>query len=142
MKIAGSLSLVGVLGFCVVSPAPSAQSNNALKLRVRETAGIRRNAYPATTRVHLPKGALSDSSHARLMSDGKAGAPNAAAALGWKEVPAQFGFESSYPDGSAQWLTVDFNVSIGPREQLPFTLEYGGSVKSEVVPRGLMVSED
>jgi hypothetical protein len=129
MKIAGTLPLVGVLGFSLVAAAPRAQSSNVLNLRVAETAGIRRNMYPATARVHLLKGVLSDPSHARLLADGK-------------EVPAQFGVESSYPDGSAQWLTADFNVSIGPREQLPFTLEYGGSIKSEVVPRGLVVSED
>jgi hypothetical protein len=129
MKLAGTLSLVGMFGFCLASAAARAQSSNVLNLRVAETAGIRRNMYPATARVHLPKGVLSDSAHARLMADGK-------------EVPAQFGVESSYPDGSAQWLTADFNVSIGPREQLPFTLEYGDSIKSAVVPRGLIVSQD
>jgi hypothetical protein len=80
-------------------------------------------------RVHLLKGVLSDSAHARVLAAGK-------------EVPAQFGVESSYPDGSVEWLTADFNVSIGPREQLPFTLEYGDGVKSDVFPRGLVVSQD
>ncbi|HEV3217235.1 MAG TPA: hypothetical protein VGZ27_16005 [Vicinamibacterales bacterium] len=129
MKIPWRGSLAAVLGFYLVSAAPRAQSTNVVNLRVAETSGIRRNTYPATARVHLQSGVLSDPAHARLLADGR-------------EVPAQFGVESSYPDGSVQWLTADFNVSIGPRETLPFTLEYGDSIKSAVVPRGLTVSQD
>lgn len=114
----------------LTSGAPHAQrSTHSLDLRVEETAGIRRTTYPAGTRIHLDRGVLSDPAHARLLSNGK-------------EVAAQFGAESAYPDGSVQWLTVDFNASIGPRESDIYQLEYGGDVKTEVAARGLSVAQD
>jgi hypothetical protein len=107
----------------------AAQSTSALTVRVAETAGIRRTNYPASARVRVPRAALADIGHARLLFDGK-------------DVPAQFGVESSYTDGSIQWLTVDFNVSLAPRESAAFVLEYGAGVKQGAAGRGLTVSED
>jgi hypothetical protein len=129
MKRALKTSLTAMLALGVFSTAPRAQSGNSMDLRVVESAGIRRNNYPAGTRIHLLRGVLGDTAHARLLSDGK-------------EVAAQFGAESSYPDGSVQWLTVDFNVSLGPHEEAVFKLEYGGTVKAEAAPRGLAVAQD
>ena len=113
----------------LVAVRPAAQSTKSLTVRVTETAGIRRTTYPTNARVRFQSGALSDSAHVRLLADGK-------------EVPAQYAAESSYPDGSVQWLTVDFNVSLGPRETAAYVLEYGGGVQQAAPGRGLTVAED
>ena len=129
MKMFRMLSVSVALGIGVVAAAPRAQTGGAFDLRVEEMAGIRRNNYPAGTRLHFLKGVLSDTTHARLLANGQ-------------EVPAQFGAESTYPDGSVQWLTVDFNAGVGPHERLPFKIEYGDAIKAAVTPRGLTVSQD
>jgi hypothetical protein len=61
---------------------------------------------------------------------------------GGKEVPAQFGVESSYSDGSVQWLTLDFNVALAPRESAAYVLEYGADVKRALDARGLSLAQD
>ncbi len=113
----------------LVVARPAAQSSGKLTVRVAETAGIRRTNYPAVTRVRFPRAALADAAHARLLSGGK-------------EVPAQFGVESSYPDGSVQWLTLDFNVALAPRESAAYELEYGADVTRALDARGLSVAQD
>ena len=120
MKISPMHSVIVALGIGLVAAAPRAQTGGTFDLRVEETAGIRRNNYPAGTRLHFLKGVLSDTTHARLLANGQ-------------EVPAQVGVESSYPDGSVQWLTVDFNASVGPHERLPFKFEYGEAIKAAVM---------
>ena len=107
----------------------AAPVTGVLAVRVSETAGIRRNNYPASARIHFQRGALLGAAHVRLLADGK-------------EVPAQLGVESSYSDESVQWLTLDFNVSLAPREAALFTLEYGGDVNPAAEGRGLTVSQD
>jgi hypothetical protein len=113
----------------LIAAHPAAQSSSSLAVRVSETAGIRRNNYPARARVRFPPGALVDAAHVRLLADGK-------------EIPVQSGVESSYADGSVQWLTLDFNVSLGPRETSAFVLEYGAGVQPAVAGRGLTVAQD
>jgi len=108
---------------------PAAQSTSSFTVRVAETAGIRRTNYPASTRVRFPRTALADAAHARLLSGGK-------------EVPAQFGVESSYPDGSVEWLTLDFNVALAPRESAAYVLEYGVDVRRALEARGLSLTQD
>jgi hypothetical protein len=121
-------SLAIAAAFALIGVHPVAQSSSSLTVRVSETAGIRRNNYPAGARVHFQRGALADATHVRLLSDGK-------------EIPVQSGIESSYPDGSVQWLTLDFNVSLGPRETAALVLEYGADVKQAIAGRGLTVTE-
>jgi len=113
----------------LVVARPAAQSSGRVTVRVTETAGIRRTNYPATTRVRFPRAALADAAHVRLLSSGK-------------EVPAQVGVESSYPDGSVEWLTLDFNVALAPRESAAYVLEYGADIKRSVEARGLSVTQD
>ena len=97
-------------------------------ITVTETAGIRRAAFPTAARVHFDRGALAAAQNARLT-------------LGGKETPAQFTAESKWPDGSVEWLAIDWNTTIGPDEKQAFTLEYGAGLAS-ALPRGLSVSED
>jgi len=104
------------------------QARQAIALRVRETAGIRRSAYPVNARVPFRPGALRDGEHARLMMNGA-------------EAPVQLTVESRWPDGSVQSLAVDFNASVGPGEETTAQLEYGDEVKAAAVARGLSVAE-
>jgi hypothetical protein len=104
------------------------QARHAITIRITETAGIRRSAYPVNARVPFGAGALRDASHARLLINGA-------------EVPVQLGVESSWPDGSIRSLAVDFNATIGPGEHTAAQLEYGDDVKSAAVARGLSVAE-
>ena len=104
------------------------QTRRTVAIRVRETAGIRRSAYPVNARVPFERGALGDASHARLMINGA-------------EVPVQVSVESAWPDGSVRSLAVDFNASVGPGEETTAQLEYGDGVNAEAVGRGLSVTE-
>jgi hypothetical protein len=105
--------LVAALLIC--SAAMQAQKTN---IRVQETAGIRRTAFPVSARIPVP----TDRTHIRLT-------------LAGKEVPAQF-------TAGVQWLDVDFNASIGPLESQTYGLEFGPNVKAAELPRGLSVIED
>src|SRR3954471_10761478 len=108
----------------LIAAHPIAQSTRSIAIHVSETAGIRRNNYPAGTRVRFERGALADATHARLLAAGR-------------EVPVQLGAETTYADGSIEWLSVDFNVSLGPGESAPLELEYGGDVKQQPPAGGL-----
>jgi hypothetical protein len=114
---------------CLVAAAIAhGQAQPSVNLRVRETAGIRRNAYPVNARVPLATGALKDSAHVRVM-------------FGDHEVPAQIAAESKWPDGSIEWLDVDFNAAIAPLEEQTYRVEYGQAIVATTVPTGLVVNE-
>jgi hypothetical protein len=100
----------------------------SITLSVKETAGIRRNAYPVNARVPLARGVLKDPGTVRVMNNDR-------------EVAAQISAESRWPDESIQSVAVDFNVSIAPREQQTYRLEYGADVKPGATPRGLAVTQ-
>src|SRR5437867_186403 len=93
------------------------QARQAVAITFRETAGIRRSAYPVNARVPFEQGRVRDLSHVRLMINGA-------------EAPVQLTIESAWPDGSAQWLDVDFNASLGAGEATAAQLEYGDEVKA------------
>jgi hypothetical protein len=109
--------------------AIAAQASHSVALSVKETTGIRRYAYPVGVRVPFPQGALASTANTRLV-------------LNSTEVSAQYTDEGQWPDGSIQWLSVDFNATIGPNETQTYQLEYGIDVKSGPPPRGLTVTED
>jgi hypothetical protein len=109
--------------------AVSLQAQTApLAIHVTETAGIRRTTYPVSARVDVPEHGLTDVGHVRLRSNGA-------------DVPAQFQTGSQWPDGTVRQLDVDFNASIGPRETLDYTVEYGANITASAPPRGLTVTE-
>lgn len=118
-----------VIAAALASAGLDAQTRGSVYVYVKESAGIRRTAYPVNTRVPFPQGALADPANARLMN-------------GEMETPAQMAAESRWPDGSIQWLAVDFNASIGPTESQTYRLEYGGAVKAAAGVRGLTVTEN
>src|SRR5713226_3084817 len=109
--------------------ALAAQAPNSVALSLKETTGIRRYGYPVGVRVPFPQGALASSADTRLVLDGTG-------------VSAQYTEEGKWPDGSVQWLAVNFNATIGPNESQTYRLEYGFDVKPGPPPRGLTVTED
>jgi hypothetical protein len=116
------------LTYLAVAMLVQSQAPSEVNVQVRETAGIRRTAYPVNARVPLANGALKDSAHARLL-------------YGDRAVPAQVAAESKWPDGSIQWLDVDFNASIAPLEEQTYRVEYGDTITAESVPPGLIASQ-
>jgi len=62
--------------------------------------------------------------------------------LNGTEVSAQYTDEGKWPDGSVQWLAVNFNATIGPNESQTYQLEYGPDIKPGPLPRGLSVTEE
>ncbi len=109
--------------------ALAAQASNSVALSVKETAGIRRYSYPVGVRVPFPQGALASSANTRLLLNGS-------------EVSAQYTGEGKWPDGSIQWLSINFNATIGPNESQTYQLEYGHDVRPASPARGLTITED
>lgn len=111
-------------------PRAEAQTTQSANVYISETAGVRRFFYPVNARVPFARGELRDVAHVRLLAQDA-------------EVAAQFGIESRWPDGSVQWLTVDFNTSIEPLSTETYRVEYGDDVAAAVEPRGgLTLDED
>ena len=108
----------------------SAQSQSGVRVfRLRETAGIRRTEYPASVSFQLPQGALTDTSHVRVMYNSA-------------EVPAQFTARAKWADGSVQTLDVDLNASVDAEEERRYELHFGPNITSSSPPsRGLAVED-
>ncbi len=113
------------------TPLPAmAQPPATVAFTVHETQGIRRNSYPVNARVPFPAGALAQLAQTRLRQ-------------GDEEVAAQVTADSRWPDGSVQWLLVDFNASLGPEETRSYRLDYGAGVSSSAeMGRGLPVVDE
>ncbi len=127
--IATGAGLAAVL-LLITAVNGTAQTRRSVTLEVAETTGIRRNFYPINACVPVPTGALSGTDEVRLMR-------------GDEEVAAQVAAASRWPDGSVQWLTVDFNASFGPEETQSYRLEYGPGVSARGEPgRGLSLVEE
>src|SRR5436189_4537301 len=105
-----STAFAAVLGILIGTAVALAQAPGAINLHVKESAGIRRSAYPVNGRVPFAKGALKDPSHVRLM-------------LADREVAAQITVESKWPDQSIQWLDLDFNATVAPMEEQTYRVE-------------------
>ncbi len=86
-------------------------------LLVEEPSGVERRAWPVTSGVPLPEGAVAEPSCVRLRSDGK-------------ELPLQTEALSRWPDGSVKWLLLDFQIDLQAGERRRLTLQYGPQVKS------------
>jgi len=112
----------------VGSTAVEGQTPAAVGIHVKETAGIRRTRYPVNARVPFPRGVLKDAAQTRLTLDNG-------------DVEAQIAAETRHPDGSIQWLAVDFNASIGPIEAQTYRLEYGDGVAAPAAGRGVAVDQ-
>src|SRR5690349_15577411 len=109
------------------SDAYAAPSGSA-DISVREAAGIRRNAYPVDGHVAIARGVLTDPLRVRLM-------------FNEREIAAQVGVESRWPDNSIRGLDIDFNASIGPLERQTYRVEFGNDVTRAVSANGLSVTQ-
>jgi hypothetical protein len=127
LKTSSMCCVLIVVSSCLTSSAYGAAGGSA-GLSVMETAGIRRNAYPASGRIPLTMGELKDPSAVRLL-------------LNDREIAAQITVESRWPDSSVKSLDLDFNASIGPLERQTYRVEYGDNVKSAGGTRGLSVTQ-
>jgi hypothetical protein len=107
---------------------PAAQTPAQIALHVSEPGGIRRTVFPVNARVPFPRGVLHDSSHAHLV-------------LGQAEVPSQMTSGSRWPDGSVQWLDVDFNASLDAMASQDYAVEFGDDIHA-TPPRGLTMTEE
>jgi len=110
------------------APPASAGAKGSVVLYVKETAGLRRFGYPASGRVQLPRSAVKDAEHCRLVNDKETA------------VPAQFTIAGRHQDGSVEWLDVDFSTSPLPWQTQTFFLDYGPDVKPAPA-RGLTLTE-
>ena len=108
----GKLWVAALLLSIISNVCADAQAPKRVILQVKESAGIRRFAYPVSARVPFARGVLKSTSNVRLL-------------LNDMEVPTQVSPESNWPDGSIQSLVVDFNTNSAPLEQQRFRLEYG-----------------
>jgi hypothetical protein len=111
----------------LAAPRAAQPSSGVRVFHIRETAGIRRTAYPVTVPVPLPRGALADAAHARIMTNSA-------------EVAAQFTARQSWDDGSVQTLDIDFSPNLDPEEDRRYELQFGSAVTpAAVTTRGLTV---
>ena len=101
---------------------------NTFEVYVQEQSGIRRFGYPVNAQVPFRKGTLSCSDQVRLSQNRT-------------ELPAQYGIQSRWEDGTIQWMTIDWNISIGPLEKTLYSIEYGPNVKRSRKATGLLVTE-
>ena len=82
-----------------------------------EEAGVARTRTPIKFGFPLPKGALHDLAHLRLVSE--AG----------QETPAQFVATAFWPDDSLKWVLVDYAAPIGAKAQATYYVEFGSEVR-------------
>jgi hypothetical protein len=125
---AGWCLVLALAWFPSVQDAPG-QSNPPVRLHVSETGGIRRTQFPVAARVPFPRGVLRDPARARLL-------------LGQDEVAVQTAAESRWPDGTVQWLALDFNATIGATESQTYTLQFGEGVTAKPADRVLTAQEE
>ncbi len=116
--------------FGLAAATVAAQDGGSIGLLVQETAGIRRTEYPVSTRLTLPRGAVSDLTHLRLRA-------------GDTEIVGQYAAGSKWDDGSMREVEADFNLSTAAGESRAVRVEFGAGVTPEAKPRGgLAVTED
>lgn len=124
------LAICGLLGSTLSTmPVDAQQGVSTRVFHLRDTAGIRRTEYPATVTFQLPKGALADVTHVRVMNNSV-------------EVPSQFTARASWDDGSVQTLDVDLNATLDPEEDRRYELQYGAAVTATAPTRGLTVTDE
>ena len=124
--LCGLVALASGVAGTTVGSAQQAPTRRVFN--VRETAGISRTQYPVSVTVQIPRGALTDTTHVRVMTNSA-------------EVPVQFTGRSTWDDGSVQTLDIDFNATMAPEENRRYELEFGPAITATVPATGLTVVE-
>lgn len=84
-----------------------------------EESGVSRSQTPLRFGFPLPKGALYNSDHVRLLNDAA------------DEMPAQIAATSYWPDGSIKWVLIESLVNIGANEARQIAVEFGTQVNRQ-----------
>lgn len=111
------------------TPAPCSVERETVTLTVENPHSARADNAPITTGLPFPEGVLGDASHLRLLdADGR-------------ELPLQSEVTARHPDGSVQWLLLDFVADIPAESNAAYAVEFGSEVERTVEPEGISVAE-
>jgi hypothetical protein len=129
-QIAGSAarSLIAAFTLSPVLVVCATSRGAEVALKVEEPSGISRTAWPVTSGVPIAQGALKDGDGVALFN------------AGGRQTPLQTDVLSRWPDGSARWLLLDFQIDLAARETKTLTLRYGNGVAREPVASGVQVA--
>ncbi len=94
---------------------PRRSARGSLRLTVRNESSVDRHDAPVTTGIPLPRGVLGDVRRLQLVD------PDAG------PVAAQFTPLAEWPDGSIQWVLIDFQTSVEAQQTRSYELRYGVS---------------
>jgi len=118
-----------LVGSIIVILFASPMLAKSIALVVKEPSGIERKAWPVTSGVPLPQGALKNPAYAKLLQ-------------GSTELPLQTEVLCRWPDGSVRWLLLDFQVDLARREEKTFSLHYGPGVRRAAAKKPVRVTDD
>ena len=104
--------------------------NFEVPLRISESLGLPRRAWPVTRGVPLPKGALKtlDALH---LTDPQG-----------RPIPAQFRVLSRWPDESLKWVLADFQADLPAGGQATYVLRSGGQKREASAGASIQITED
>ncbi|MBD3292383.1 MAG: hypothetical protein GF393_05630, partial [Armatimonadia bacterium] len=117
--------------FSTVRPEPPVCSveRETVMLTVENPHSARSDSAPISTGLPFPEGALGDDAHLRLLdAEGR-------------EIPLQTEVTARHPDGSVQWLLLDFLANVGAESAAEYAVEFGSDVERAVEGKGISVAE-
>ena len=121
------LARLAALALCLI---PAAALAATVKLTVQEPSGVARKGWPVTSGIPFAQGALRDHMASALFGpDGK-------------EMPLQTEVLAKWPDGSARWLLLDFQVDLAANEKKALTLRHGAGVRRAAVDKPVQARKD
>ena len=100
-------------------PPRTREGVTQVPLTVRNEQGVDAVAWPVTSGVPFPQGALGSENDLRLVRDGK-------------EVLAQVKPLGTWPDGSLKWVLVTLLADVRKGASATYTLEFGRGVKRQL----------
>lgn len=102
--------------------AGRAWADGDVLLSVREPSGVVRSAWPVTSGVPLPRGAVRKPDQVALFTSEH------------HSIPLQTEVLSRWPDGSIRWLLLDFLIDLQAGQTRRLRIRYGSSVRRAAVP--------
>lgn len=105
--------------------ASTESQGGEVPLAISEPSGRARTTWPVTSGVPISRGAIFDPATTALFTPGG------------HELPLQTEILSRWPDGSARWLLLDFQVDLAAGETKPLVLRYGSDVKRRMIEHPL-----
>jgi hypothetical protein len=117
-----TLAILALAAFAVRC-AHSSAAPLSVPLTVEETAGVPRQAFPASASVPLPRGRLRSAAGLWLATSER------------RPVPMQAEILERWPDGSVRWLLVDFLADVAARGRATYTLAQGKPPAAAPGPR-------